>query len=102
MQVSQQALSQRLSSLPSELFAQVLMKVVPVCEQRWHERKRPLPPELAWAQQHYTRILSVDGSTLDALMKKTGLLKDLEKPPVGGQDACGVGCLHAPSCANLV
>ena len=50
-QVSQQALSQRLSSLPAELFLRVLKAVLPVMRARWFERERPLPPELAWAAE---------------------------------------------------
>lgn len=85
IQISQQALSQRLSSLPAELFGQVLRTVLPMFHHRWLMRKRPLPPELAWAQQRYTRVVSADGSTLDALIRKMGLLKDLENNPLAGK-----------------
>lgn len=83
--VSQQALSLRLSSLPSELFAGVLAEVLPLFQTRWQQRTRPLLPELAWAQAQYTRVVSVDGSTLDALIRKMGLLKDLPKHPLAGK-----------------
>ena len=36
-------------------------------QKRWAERKRPLPPEIAWAQERYSEVQAVDGSTLDAL-----------------------------------
>lgn len=85
VKVSQQALSQRLGSLPAALFRRILVEVLPVLQQRWRERERPLPPELAWAQQRYTHVVSVDGSTLDALIRKTGLLKDLENHPLAGK-----------------
>lgn len=85
IKVSQQALSQRLSSLPAGLFGQVLTAVLPGLHDRWLIRERPLPPELAWAQQRYTRVVSADGSTLDALMRKIGLLKDLEHHPLAGK-----------------
>lgn len=65
VKVSQQALSQRLSTLPAYLFAQILQTILPNLQQRWHDRDRPLLPELAWAQAHYTRVVSVDGSTFD-------------------------------------
>jgi hypothetical protein len=84
-EVSQQALSQRLSSLPAALFGQVLTAVLPTLHQRGLMRDRPLAPELAWAQQHYTRVVSADGSTLDALIRKMGLLKDLEHNPLAGK-----------------
>ena len=83
--VSQQALSQRLASLPSEMFLKVLLAILPIMQQRWSERKRSLPPEIAWAQQHYTEVAAVDGSTLDALIRKTGLLKDLPQNPLAGK-----------------
>ena len=83
--VSQQALSQRLTSLPSEMFLKVLLAVLPIMQQRWRERERPLPPEIAWAQQRYTQVEAVDGSTLDALIRKIGLLKDLPQNPLAGK-----------------
>jgi hypothetical protein len=83
--VSQQALSQRLTSLPSEMFLKVLLAVLPIMQQRWAERERPLPSEIAWAQQHYTEVEAVDGSTLDALIRKMGLLKDLPQNPLAGK-----------------
>lgn len=83
--VSQQALSQRLTSLPSEMFLKVLLAVLPIMQQRWTERERPLPPEIAWVQQHYTEIQAVDGSTLDGLIRKMGLLRDLPQNPLAGK-----------------
>lgn len=44
-------------------------------QQRWQERVRPLPAEIAWAQARFTACLIVDGSTLDALIRKVGLLR---------------------------
>ena len=85
VKVSQQALSQRLSSLPAELFSQVLQTVLPELDRRWGMRQRPLAPELAWAQERYKRVVCVDGSTLDALIRKMGLLKDLEQHPLAGK-----------------
>src|SRR3972149_3443913 len=38
--VSQQALSQRLSSLPSELFLRVLLDILPKAQERWMKRER--------------------------------------------------------------
>lgn len=85
VKVSQQALSLRLSNLPSVLFEEILADVLPVLQEQWQERERPLLPELAWAQTHYTRVVSVDGSTLDALIRKMGLLKDLPEHPLAGK-----------------
>lgn len=83
--VSQQALSQRLTSLPSEMFLRVLMDILPVMRDRWLERERPLSPELEWAAERYRAVLAVDGSTLDALIRKIGLLKDLPENPLAGR-----------------
>jgi len=85
VKVSQQGLSERLSSLPAELFLKVLMGVIPVAQQRWQERERPILPEIAWAMAHYQGVYVVDGSTLDGLMRKIGLLKDLPNHPLAGR-----------------
>jgi len=85
VKVSQQALSLRLTSLPAELFLKVLMGILPVAQQRWQERQRPLPSEIAWALEHYAEVYAVDGSTLDALIRKIGLLKDLPNHPLAGR-----------------
>jgi hypothetical protein len=83
--VSQQALSLRLGSLPSELFLNIVQTILPLLQQRWAARQRPLPPELAWAQARYSEVQAVDGSTLDALIRKIGLLQDLSDHPLAGR-----------------
>lgn len=85
LKVSQQAVSERLRTLPARLFLHVLDTVLPLMQTRWQERQRPLPPELAWARQHYTAVLAHDGSTLDALLRRVGLLRDEAKPPLAGR-----------------
>jgi hypothetical protein len=85
VRVSQQALSQRLTSLPAELFLKVLKVVLPLLQQQWAERQRPLPAEIAWAQAHYSQVCVQDGSTLDALIRKLGLLQDLPSNPLAGR-----------------
>ncbi len=84
-QVSQQAISLRLCSLPADLFRGVLLSVLPNLLGRWQERVRPLPPEIAWAQARYRQVVACDGSTLDALIRKMGLLKDLPTNPLAGK-----------------
>jgi hypothetical protein len=83
--VSQQAFSQRLTSLPSELFLNLLLSVLPQMHHRWRERQRPVSPEIAWALERYSEVQAVDGSTLDALIRKIGLLKDLPQNPLAGK-----------------
>ncbi|MBN1454372.1 MAG: IS4 family transposase [Anaerolineales bacterium] len=85
LKVSQQALTARLTSLPAELFQGVWQQVLPELHRAWQQRERPLPPEIAWAQARYRQVAVCDGSTLDALMRKTGLLKDLEQHPLAGK-----------------
>jgi hypothetical protein len=46
VKVSQQGFSERLISLPAELFLKVLTGVIPVAQQRWQERQRPMFPEM--------------------------------------------------------
>jgi hypothetical protein len=83
--VSQQALSERFNTLPAILFLSVLNQLLPLMQQRWQKRQRPLPPEIAWAQARFSACLIVDGSTLDALIRKVGLLKDFENHPLAGK-----------------
>lgn len=85
VQVSQQALSQRLRVFPAVLFEQVLLSLLPPLQARWQDRSRPLPPELAWAQTRFSAVLAADGSTLDALMRKVGLLRERADTPLAGR-----------------
>ena len=85
--VSQQALSQRFLSFPAILFLRILLAILPLMETRWQSRRRPLPPEIAWAQAHYSEVVVHDGSTLDALLRKVGLLRDAETNPLAGRMA---------------
>jgi hypothetical protein len=84
-QATQQALSERFNTLPANLFLNVLNQLLPIMQRRWQERERPLLPEIAWAQAHFTTCLIADGSTLDALIRKVGLLRDLENRPLAGK-----------------
>ena len=84
-ELTQQALAQRLRTLPAELFDRVLQTILPVLQRRWQERQRPLPPAVAWAQAHFTAVLIADGSTLDVLLRKIGLLRDAVKAPLAGR-----------------
>jgi hypothetical protein len=83
--VSQQAISERLRSFPPVLFLEVLRYILPVLHERWQARRRPLPKVLAWAQERYTAVLATDGSTLDALLRKVGLLRGSETHPLAGK-----------------
>ena len=49
--LTQQALAQRLRTLPAVLFNRVLQTILPVLQGRWPARQRPLPPAVAWAHR---------------------------------------------------
>jgi hypothetical protein len=83
--VSPQALSLRLRVFPAVLFERVLAAILPRMRERGQQRQRPLPPELAWAQEHFSAVLAADGSTLDALLRKVGLLRERAKAPLAGK-----------------
>ena len=83
--VTQQAVSARLSTFPAELFLRILTAVLPLMQQRWLTRQRPCPAEIAWAQAHYPHVWVVDGSTLDALVRKVGLLREALVNPLAGR-----------------
>jgi hypothetical protein len=83
--VSQQALSERVRTFPAVLFLRIFLAVLPVMAERWESRQRPLPPEVAWARARYTEVVIHDGSTLDALLRKVGLLRDAETNPLAGR-----------------
>lgn len=83
--LTQQALAQRLRTLPAVLFGRVLTTILPVVQSRWQARQRPLSPAVAWAQAHFTAVLIADGSTLDVLLRKIGLLRDAVTAPLAGR-----------------
>lgn len=84
-QLSEKAMALRLRTLPAELFWRVLDELLPLMQDRWAQRQRPLPGEVAWAQTRYTEVVACDGSTLDALLCKVGLLADKPVTPLAGR-----------------
>lgn len=95
--VSQQAISERLRTFPPELLRSCLLYLLPVLRTRAQARQRPLPSVLAWARAQYTAVLAGDGSTLDAVLCKVGLLRDQTTWPLAGKlFAVADVCLHLP------
>jgi hypothetical protein len=86
-EVTQSAVEQRLRGLPPILFQQVLLELLPQMHARWHTRQRPIAPALQWAQRHFPAVVALDGSTLDTLLRKCGLLRDGEGPILAGRMA---------------
>ena len=79
--------SERLRTFPAELFYRVLLESLPQMQQRWQARQRPLSQALAWALERFPDVLVVDGSTLDALLRKVDLLREGEGPVLAGRIA---------------
>jgi hypothetical protein len=87
LSVSPQAMLERMRTLPPALFERILEAVLPVMQARWTQRQRPLAPALTWACQHFTAVLALDGSTLDALSKRVGLLQERTGSVLAGRMA---------------
>ena len=88
--VSQQALSERLRTLPAELFEAVLQQVLPELQRRATARQRPQLAVIEQARRVYERVWVLDASTLEALFRKVGLLRESEAttpttPPLAGK-----------------
>jgi hypothetical protein len=85
--VSQQAVSERLRTLPAALFEGILEAVLPDLLARHAQRSRPASPLMEAVGAHFSAIVAFDGSTLDALLRKVGLLRDQPSTPLGGRMA---------------
>lgn len=83
--LSAQALLERMSTLPAVLFSRVLLDCLPQMQARAEQRQRPLPAAVAWAKQHFHSIWALDGSSLDGLLKKCGLLREQTGPVLAGK-----------------
>lgn len=92
--VSQQAVSERLRTLPAALFGEVVHAVLPTLQARAVTRSRPLPPVIARAQAHFTHLWIADATKLEALFKKVGALRGEDGSPHGGTL---LGLLDLPS-----
>lgn len=91
--VSPQAMLERFNTLPAALFYEVMQEILPQMQQKAEERKRPLTPAVAYARKHFAHIWSVDGSVLDNLLKKTGLLQGIDKPVLAGKITTAVNII---------
>lgn len=86
--VSQQAVSERLRVFPPQLFRQVLLDVPGKMKTNWTARQRPLNAVMARALAHFPVVWILDGSTLDALLHKVGLLREGEGTVLAGRMGC--------------
>lgn len=85
VRATQQALSLRLRCLPSDLFAKVFQAVLPQLLERAKARTRPQPSIIQRASQHFDRLWIIDGTTLEELFRKVGLLRDVTDTRLGGK-----------------
>lgn len=85
LQVSQQAVSERLRTLPAALFRDLLETLLPQLAARAATRQRPLAPVITRVQQHFGRIWALDASALEPLFQKVGLLRDQPGPMLAGK-----------------
>jgi hypothetical protein len=84
--VSQQAVSQRFSTFPSELFEKVFKDLLPSLRAAWHSRnKRPLPESIQFTLLKFEKIWIVDGSTLEALFRKLQSLEEAHYGQLAGK-----------------
>lgn len=83
MEVSRQALSQRLNSLPSSLFMQLFEQVI----ERLTTKNRYIELAHGWTSvaQRFGAVWIADGSTLEALRKHLGQLKENKAKPLAGK-----------------
>jgi len=83
IRVSPQALTKRLDVLPAAVMGQLLTEV---CARLHAQGPPPLPhPRWASVRDAFSRIALVDGSTLEALRKKTRVLREHEGLVLGGK-----------------
>ncbi len=75
--------AQHMDRLSAHMFQRLLLDILPQAHQRWQQRQRPLSPVLSSVQQHFSAILSVDGTTMESMQRRIGLYGN------GSQQASG-------------
>jgi hypothetical protein len=92
--VTAKAFSLRLGSLPEQLFASVLFELGPKLLERSQARSRPQALIVTRVLRHFERVWIIDGSTLEALFRKVGSLREAPGNLLGGRM---FGLLDLPS-----
>jgi len=82
--LSAQAVSLRLRTLPATLWSGLLDGLLPTLQGRAAARTRPRPAVVTRAQAAFAQVWAVDGTTLEALFKRVGLLREAPGTPLGG------------------
>jgi hypothetical protein len=83
-QISQQALSARLETLPAALFALLWDELLPALQQRASRRPTVHAALLAELAPVYERVWVLDSSRLEAVFKKSGALRGVSATILGG------------------
>jgi hypothetical protein len=76
IEVSAQAVSKRLRTLPIELFAEIFVQVMERINNQ--PKNQAIPESWQLVSQKFTVIWIADGSTLEALRRKLKALKEQE------------------------
>ncbi|HQZ86472.1 MAG TPA: IS4 family transposase [Actinomycetota bacterium] len=82
--VSQQAISDRLETMPAELFGAVWQELAPVLQQRAAGRPHFHAEVLQTLAPCYARVWVLDSSRLEAVFKKTGAVRGTAHKVLGG------------------
>jgi hypothetical protein len=85
LDVSDAAFMARLSTFPSRFFHATFQTLCAVIQARAQARPRTFPLVLRRVQAHFPQILAADGSTLDALLRKLGRLREALVHPLAGR-----------------
>ena len=96
--VSQPALAERFLVFPADLFQRVFVRVVAALPERQSGRTRPLPPLFRRLGRAFSAYYALDGTTLEALFRKLGALRDAPDAPLAGKLVSAVDLLsHLPA-----
>lgn len=85
IRVSQQAISERLRTLPALLFRDLVNQLLPTLHERAAARTRPVPAVLGRVGHHFAQIWAADATTLESLFKKMELLREEPGTVLGGK-----------------
>lgn len=96
--VSQPALAERFLVFPAELFERVLVRVLAALPERQAQRTRPLPPLFRRLGTAFSAYYALDATTLEALFRKLGALREAPDAPLAGKVLSAVDLLtHLPA-----
>ena len=82
LRVSQQAINRRLDTMPAEVVGELLQEL---CQQLKAEPPGESDDRWGHLTQDFPSLLVVDGSTLEELRQKSGELRGVDQPVLGGK-----------------